>query len=297
MELLLQRVVDGLSDGAIYALFALAVVLVYRCTGFINFAQGEMATLTAFVAWFLWSPDDGGGLPLGIAILLAVAAAFVFGAAVERVVMRPFSGGDHLRMAIVTMGLLLVVGAVTAWTFGTTTRRLPSIFPPGGATFVGASISYSTLGILALLAAVSSLLYILFVRTTLGVTLRASSLNGESSSLLGIDVNRNLMIGWGLAASLGGLAAIMIAPSLYLSTTLMGNVMLYGFTAAVVGGLDSSVGAVVGGLMVGLIQSLASGYVPFIGTQLQLATALVVVVAILVARPQGIFGRTRLVRV
>lgn len=297
MELLLQRVLDGLSDGAIYALFALAVVLVFRATGFINYAQGEMGMLCAFVAWKMFDPNLGFGWPLAAAILVGVVAGFVLGAVTERVVIRPFEGGDHLRLSIASMGLLLIINSVAAFVFGTTTQRMPSIFGNGSIRIGNASIANDSLGQLLVLGVVSLLLWLLFTRTTLGVTLRASSQSPDSSRLLGINVKLNLLIGWGLAGLLGATAAIMIAPSLFVSPNMMANVMMYGFVAAVVGGLDSSIGAVVGGLLVGLVQSLASGYIAFIGTQLQLASALVVVLAILLIRPQGLFGRTRLERV
>lgn len=297
MDLLLQRVLDGLSDGAVYALFALAVVLVFRTTGFINFAQGEMGMICAFIAWKLFDPNLGFGLPLVLAIGVGILSGFVLGAVTERVVIRPFEGGDHLRLGIVSMGLLLIFNSVAAFIFGTTTQRIPSIFGNESVRIGNATIGVDTLGQFVVLGVAALLLWLLFTRTTLGVTLRASSQNPDSSQLLGIDVRRNLLVGWGLAGLLGATAAIMIAPSLFVSPNLMGNVMLYGFVAAVVGGLDSSVGAVVGGLGVGLVQSLSSGYIDFIGTQLQLASALVVVVAILIIRPQGLFGRARLERV
>ncbi len=297
MELFLQRLIDGLSDGSVYGLFALAVVLVYRTTGIVNFAQGEMGMICAFIAWQLSDPSDGWGLPLLIAIALAVVFGFFMGAATERIVVRPFLGGDHLRMALVTMGLFLAFNSLASFIFGTTTRNLQSPFGSGTVNIGGVHISSQTLGQFGALAVISLLLWLLFTRTTLGVTLRASSMNPESSRLLGIDVGRNLMVGWGLASALGAVSAILIAPTLYLSTGMMLNVMLYGFTAAVVGGLDSSTGAVLGGLLVGVIQSLASGYIPFVGTQLQLAFALLVVVLVLTLRPQGMLGRARLERV
>ncbi|GAA1750471.1 branched-chain amino acid ABC transporter permease [Aeromicrobium alkaliterrae] len=297
MELFAQRVVDGLSDGAIYAIVALALVLVYRSTRLLNFAQGEMGMFCAFITWQLSTAAGGPQIALPLAIVVGIVAGFVMGAGIERVVMRPFSSGDHLRMTMVTMGLLLVINALAAHLFSTTTQRLESPFGQGSIDLGGFFVSRHTVGVLVTLLAVSLALWILFTRTTVGISLRASSSNAESSRLLGVNVDRSLMLGWGLAGALGALAAILVAPTLYLSTTMMSTVTLYAFTAAVVGGLDSSIGAVVGGLGIGLVQSLASGYIPFIGTQLQLATALIVVLVALLARPQGLFGRPQLERV
>lgn len=293
MDLLLQRIVDGLSDGAIYGLVALAVVLVYRSTGVLNFAQGEMGMFCAFIAWRV---TEAGG-SLGLAIIVGVVAGFVLGGAIERVVMRPFEGGDHLRMTMVTVGVLLVVNALAGFLFTTATVRFASPFGSGTFSWGGVHIEKHSLGVLLSLAVVSAALWALFTKSNTGIRLRAASQNPESSQLLGINVGQNLLLGWGLAGAMGALAAMLIAPTAYLSTSMMSTVILFGFTAAIVGGLDSSVGAVVGGLGVGLLQNLVSGYVPFVGTQLQLATALVVVLVALLVRPQGLFGRARLVRV
>lgn len=297
MELLFQRLVDGLSDGAVYSLVALALVLVFRSTGILNFAQGEMGMICAFVTWQLWQPNGGFGLPLFAAIAAGVLAGGILGAVLERVVIRQFEDGDHMRTAMVTMGILLIITSIAGFVFSTATQRMPSPFPAGQISLAGAVVSKHTIGTMITLGAVGLLLWWLFTKTTLGITLRASSMNAESSRLLGIDVSRNLMIGWGLAGGLGALAAIVIAPTLFLSTSMMSTVLMYGFAAAVVGGLESPFGAVLGGLIVGVIQSMASAYVPFIGTQLQLLSALAVVLIVLLLRPQGIFGRKNMVRV
>lgn len=295
MELFLQRLMDGLSDGAVYALVALAVVMVYRTTGMLNFAQGEIGMVSAFVVWWLIS-DSGPGWPIHGAIVFGIVFGMLMGAALERGVVRPFEQGDHLRLTIVGLGVFLVLNSTAAFVFTTGTERMPSPFPIGSLRLGDVSIRYHSLGLLATLLIAGLALWLLFTRTTLGVTLRASSVNPSSSRLVGINVNQNLMTGWALAGGFAALAAILVAPTLYLSTSMMLIPLMYGFAAAVLGGLDSSVGAVIGGLLVGVAQNIVGGYVSFIGTDLQILTAFAIVVAVLLVRPQGLLGRARVVR-
>lgn len=297
MELLIQRLIDGTSNGFLYGAVALALVLIYRSTGLMNFAQGEMAMFTTLVVWKLADERVGFGLALTIAIPIGIVFAFLLGAALERAVIRPFSGSSPLNLLIVTLGLFLAINALAGYIFTTDTERLDSPFPSGGLSFGGVTITYLKLGTIVVLLIVALLIRQLFMGTKLGLGLRAAAMNPSSSRLAGIDVGRMMMIGWGLASVIGAIAAILVAPVVYVSTNMMAALLLYGFAAAVVGGFDSPFGALVGGVLVGLIQSLASGYLPFIGTQLQLATAFAVILLVLLIRPQGLFGRLPVERV
>ncbi|MDX6740744.1 branched-chain amino acid ABC transporter permease [Actinocorallia sp. A-T 12471] len=297
MALFLQRLIDGIGNGMLYGAVALALVLIYRATGLVNFAQGEMAMFCTFVTWKLADQELGFGLPIVVGIAGGVAFGFLFGAAVERVVVRPFEGADHLRQMIVTLGLFLALNALAAWVFTSSTERLDSPFPAGSLRIGGVSVAYQQLGVIAVLLVMALLLRLLFARTRLGLAMRGAAMNPESSRLLGVDVSRMLMVGWGLSAAIGALAGALVAPTVFVSPTMMQTLLLYGFAAAVLGGFDSAPGALVGGVIVGVVQAMASGYISAIGTQLQLATAFVLILVVLMLRPQGLFGRVSVERV
>jgi branched-chain amino acid transport system permease protein len=297
MALFLQRLIDGVSNGMLYGSVALALVLIYRATGLVNFAQGEMAMFCTFVTWKLADPDSGLGLPIVVGILGGVVFGFLFGAALERVVIRPFESADHLRQMIVTLGLFLALNSLAAYIFGADTQRLAAPFPSGALHLGGVTVSYQELGVIAVLLVTAALLRELFTRTRLGLAMRGAAMNPESSRLLGVDVSRMLMIGWGLSAAIGALAGALVAPAIFVSPGMMQTLLLYGFAAAVVGGFDSAPGALVGGVLVGVVQALASSYISAIGTQLQLTTAFVLILAVLLVRPQGLFGRVSVERV
>ncbi|SEE58297.1 branched-chain amino acid ABC transporter permease [Jiangella alba] len=293
--LLLQRLVDGIQSGVLYGALGMAVVLVYRSTGVLNFAAGEMAMLCTFVIWLFAA--DGLGLPIVVAILAGAMFGFAFGAGLERIVMRPFAQADHLRQAMVTTGLLLAINAAAGYLFSLDAHRLDSPFPAGGLDLGGVVVSYRRAGAMLLLVGIAIALRLVFTRTKLGLAMTGAAMNPASARMLGINVPRMLMLGWGMAAMLGAIVGAMVAPELFLSTTMMQALLLYGFAAAVLGGLDSYEGALVGGVAIGIIQSLASGYVGFIGTQLQLATAFAAILAVLLIRPEGLFGRKQVERV
>ncbi|MGI8330430.1 branched-chain amino acid ABC transporter permease [Actinomadura scrupuli] len=297
MALLVQRLIDGIGNGMLYGSVALALVLIYRATGMVNFAQGEMAMFCTFVTWKLADPDSGLGLPIIVGIIGGVVFGFLFGAGLERIVIRPFESADHLRQMIVTLGLFLALNSLAAYIFTADTQRLASPFPDDTLSFGGVSVSTREIGVVVVLLVMAALLRELFNRTRLGLAMRGAAMNPESSRLLGIDVSRMLMIGWGLSAAIGALAGALVAPQIFVSPGMMQTLLLYGFAAAVVGGFDSAPGALVGGVLVGLVQALASGYVSFIGTQLQLTTAFVLILAVLLVRPQGLFGRVSVERV
>ncbi len=293
MTLFLQQVVAGITTGAIYASLALALVLIYRSTQIVNFAQGEMAMFSTFIAWQFtqW------GWPVWGAIAVALAISFVGGCAIERVVIRPVEGKPILAIVIVTLGLLLIINQAAGWIWDFIIKPFPSPFPSGGFEVADVDINWSDLGVIVVLAASVAALWFLFQRTKIGLAMRAAAENPESSRLVGIDVGRMLMLGWGLAAVLGALSGVMVAPKLFLDPNMMLTVQIYAFAAATLGGFDSPVGAVVGGITVGVAENLAGTYVDAIGSDLKIAVPLLVIFAVLMIKPAGLFGRQVVARV
>lgn len=288
-----QQIIDGLASGAIYAALALALVLVHRATGVINFAQGELGVLSAYGAWTL----SALGAPVWLAVLGAVAASVPLGAMVERLVMRRFHGESALVRVVVTVGVLIFVNGLTGMIWGTDTKQFPAVFPAAILRVGGVAAAASAVGNLLVLLAVVVLLEILFLKTRFGLALRAVADNPESSALLGLPVHRLLMAGWGLAAALGALAACLIAPKVYLDPNMMATVLVYALAAAIVGGLNSPLGAIVAGLGIGVVENLAGVYVEFIGNDLRIAVPLALMAIVLLVRPQGLFGQRETERV
>jgi len=292
MARFVQVVVDGIADGAIYAALALALVLIFRSTGIVNFAQGEMAMFSTFIAWAL----NDSGRPLWLALLGAFALSFLGGMAIERVLIRPVEGSRPLTLLIVTLGLLVLINAAAGWIWGFSNRGFPSIFPSGAARLGDVALSLESLGIIAVLLAVVGLLWLLFQHTKLGLAMRAAAQNPESSRLVGINVGRLLMLGWGLAALLGALAGVLVAPRLFLDVNLMGGVLVYAFAGAALGGFDSPLGAVVGGWIIGVAENLAGTYVDAIGADLKVLVPLGIIFVVLLVRPSGLFGSPEVTR-
>jgi branched-chain amino acid transport system permease protein len=292
VERFLQVVVDGIADGSIYATLALALVLIFRSTGVVNFAQGEMAMFSTFLAWGLAQ----GGTPLWLAILGAFAVSFAGGMLVERVLIRPVEGGNPLSLVIVTLGLFIVVNAAAGWIWGFTLRDFPRIFPGGTAELGGVSLSIESLGIVGVLLAVVLLLWALFSHTSIGLTMRAAAQNPTSARLVGIPVGRMLMFGWGLAALLGAVAGVLVAPRLFLDTNMMSGVLVYSFAGAALGGFDSPLGAVVGSWIIGVTEGLAGTYVDVIGSDLKVLVPLTIIFVVLLVRPAGLFGSPEVTR-
>jgi branched-chain amino acid transport system permease protein len=293
VELFFQQVVNGIQSGAIYAALALAVVLIFRSTSLLNFAQGEMAMFSTYVAWLL--QDEGA--PIVLAILGAMALSVLGGALIERAVIRPVGTDNALAIVIVTIGIFIGVNALAGWIYGTDGRTFPRIFSNDSLAEVGGvTITRETVGTLGILLLVVGLLFLLFQKTKLGLAMRAVASNPESSALVGIKVGQILMLGWGLAAALGALAGSLAAPQLNLSQNLMLSVLVYSFAAATLGGFDSPIGAVVGGLLVGITQNLAGQYIDFFDG-FELASAFLLILIVLLVRPQGLFGRKVVTRV
>ena len=293
MELFFQQVVNGIQSGVIYASLALAIVLIFRTTSLLNFAQGELAMFSTFAAWQL----EDAGLPIVVAILGAMALSMVGGAAIERIIIRPVGKDNVLAIVIVTIGLFIAVNALAGWIYGTDGRTFPRIFENTPLIELGdVTITRETVGTAGILLIVVGLLYLLFQKTKVGLAMRAVASNDESARLVGIRVGRMLMFGWGLAAALGALAGAFAAPQLSLSQNLMLSVLVYSFAAATLGGFDSPLGAVVGGLIVGITQNLAGQYIDFFDG-FELASAFLLILIVLLVRPQGLFGKKVVTRV
>ncbi len=282
----LQNVVNGIASGSIYGAVALALVLIYRSTGVANFAQGEMAMFSTFIAWGLLQAD----VPLALAALGAIALSFAAGMLIERVVIRPIEGRDALTLVIVTLGLFITVNAAAGWIWGFNNRAFPSLFSDDRIEIGGVGITVENLAIIAITLGVVGGIYLLFTKTKIGLAIRAAAENPDSSRLNGISVGRTLMIGWGLAAAVGALAGILIAPRLFLDVNFMGGVLIYAFAAATLGGFDSPFGAIVGGWIIGVAETLAGTYVDFIGNDLRILVPLAIILAVLLVRPGGLFG-------
>jgi branched-chain amino acid transport system permease protein len=289
----LQQVVSGLASGGIYASLALALVLIYRATQVVNFAQGEMAMFTTFVAWSLMNH-----MPYWPAFVLTLVLAFAGGAALELVLIRPVQNAPVLTIVIVTIGLLIGLNGLARRIWGSEPRTLDSPFSTDPIRIGGVAFSIQDFGIIGVSLALVGLLFLFFQYTKLGLGLRAAALNPVASRLIGVRVSLMLALGWGLAAVLGAVAGMMAAPPLgSFDQNLMQPILLYAFAAAVLGGIDSPLGAVVGGLLLGVIVNLAGTYVDFVGADLRLPVALAIILVVLLLRPAGLFGREAVRRV
>jgi branched-chain amino acid transport system permease protein len=289
----LQQVVSGLASGGIYGSLALAIVLIHRSTGVINFAQGEMATLSAFVCWTL--VDHGWAFWPAFAATLVVS--FAGGVALQATVIRPLQGTGLLGIVILTIGLLIAINGLDTWIWGGAAKQFHGPFSTSPITVGGVAFSKQDIGVIGVSVVAVLFVGFLFTRTKLGLGLRAAAVNPTEARLVGVRVAAMLAVGWGLAAALGALAGVLAAPSLFLEPNMMQTVLLYAFAAAVLGGMDSPVGAVVGGLVLGVLLNLVGTYVHWIGGELRLATALAVILAVLLVRPAGLFGRAAVRRV
>jgi branched-chain amino acid transport system permease protein len=293
VEIFLQQVVSGLATGGIYGSLALALVMIYQATDVVNYAQGEMAMFSTYLAWTLIN----AGLPYWPAFFATLAIAFVGGLVIERAVIRPVENAPILTIVIVCIGLLVILNSLAGWIYSYIQKPFPSPFPEKplkiGTVFFGAH----DLGALGVTLVVLAFLYVFFRYTTLGLAMRAAAQNPSSSRLCGIRVGWMLAVGWGLAALVGAVAGMMVAPVVFLDPNMMAGILIYAFASATLGGFTSPGGAVLGGLIVGVVENLVGTYVRFIGTELKLTVALAVIFIVLVVRPSGLFGRTAVHRV
>jgi len=287
-----QQVLSGLGTGFIYASLALAISVVYQGTGVLNFAQGVMATVSAYLAWALVTE----GMNFWLALAIVLVASFGFGALTERVFIRPVEGAKPLVLITVTAALLVGFQAVVAIMWGDDPRRLTSPFGGGGVSLLGASLTAQQIGAASVVLVTLAAAGAFFRYTNLGLRMRAAAQNPASAGLLAIDVGRMLALGWGLAATVGAVAGVIYAPTLGISPGMMDSSLLLALAAATLGGFDSRVGAVLGGLKLGVASNLASRYVPGIQADLQLIVPFLVIFVVLMLRPQGLFGRLSSVR-
>jgi branched-chain amino acid transport system permease protein len=290
----MQQVVAGLASGSIYASLALALVLIHRATGVINFAQGEMATLSTYIAWTLTTNHGWSYWP---AFAFTLVASFVGGAAIHQTIIRPNEKGSLLRVVIVTIGLLLAINGLIILIWSGEIRAIESPFPGGTFEIAGVAISWQDVGTIGVVLATVVALWLLFQYTKLGLAMRAAATNPAEARLVGVRVTWMLSLGWGLAAVLGAISGMLAAPSIFLDPNLMAALLIYAFAAAVLGGIDSPVGAIVGGLILGVGLNLIGQYVDFVGTDLRLPVALAVILVVLLVKPSGIFGRPEVRRV
>ena len=288
MAAFFQQIVAGLATGAIYASLALALVLIHRATGVINFAQGEMAMFTTYIAWTLTANHGFSYWP---AFAVTLLFAFALGLGLQRIVIRPIERGPILTTVIVTIGLVLIFNGAAGWIWSAEVRAFPSPFPNDTWNIGGVAISVQDVGTFGVVVVLVLLLAAFFRFTKIGLALRASALNPEASRLVGVRVGWMLGIGWGLAAVLGAVAGMLAAPTIFLDPNLMQAILIYSFAAAVLGGIDSPLGAVAGGLLLGVGLNLIGAYVDFVGADLRLPVALLIILVVLLVRPAGLFGK------
>lgn len=291
LTLYLQRVIDGATNGVLYGMVALALVLVFKATGVINFAQGAMAMFGTFLAF---TAVDKFAIPLVIAILIGMVLSAGAAAGIERVLIRPFDPSNHLPIIIVTLALYLALNALAALLWGFDPRGFPTLFPTDSGDYLsigGARLYYTNLGTALVAVAVVVALHLTLSRSRLGLAFRCVASNVESSRLLGVHIGRTVQSSWAIAAAVGTLAGCLAAPTTYLDPTFMDKILIYAFAAATLGGLDSIAGALVGGVVTGLAIALLTGYVPWLGGEFALGCAFFVIIAVLQFKPSGLLGR------
>jgi branched-chain amino acid transport system permease protein len=292
MELFTNQVLAGIATGAIYACMALAVVMIYQAIDHLNFAQGEMAMFSTFIAWQLiqW------GVPYWAAFVLTLAISFAGGIAIERTLFKPLANAPILTHVAGFIALFAIINSVAGLTWDFTIKQFPTPF--GSHPFLGSQlISTHQAGMIGVTIVLLLLLYVFFRFTRIGLAMRAAASLPESARLVGINVGWMIALGWGMATAIGAIAGMLIAPIVFLEPNMMGGVLLYGFASAVLGGLTSPFGAVIGGFLVGVFENLVGTYIPGIGTELKLPIALALIVIVLVVKPNGLFGRTVVQRV
>jgi branched-chain amino acid transport system permease protein len=293
MQQFWQQVVSGIASGSIYASLALSLALVYRASGVVNFAQGEMAMFSTYVALAFVNQ----GLGYWEAFGAAIAVSFVGGIVVERVAIRPVEHAPVLSVVIVTIGLLVIFNGLASWIWSPQVQFFPSGFSGGTVEIGGVTIGWDQLGVIGVTLGAMLVFFGFFRFTRVGLTMRAAAVNPEASRLLGVRVSWMLALGWGFAAVLGAVSGMLIAPINLLTPNMMQSVLLYAFAAAVLGGLGSPIGAVIGGLGLGVTLNLLGTYVDFVTPELKLPLALGILLAILLVRPAGLFGRPAVLRV
>jgi branched-chain amino acid transport system permease protein len=301
MEQFLQQIASGLANGAIYACVALALVMIYVSTDHINFAQGEMAMFSTYLSWQLMT----WGLSFWFAFIIAVILSFALGVLIERIILRPLHTAPVLSIIVVFIGLLAIFNSVAGAIWSYLIKEFPSPFPKSSFGIAGV-IGPHQLGVVVVTLIVLGLLFAFFRYTPLGLAMRAAAQNPQMARLVGVRVDWMLALGWGLAASVGAVAGIMVAHIVYLDPNMMGGILLYAFASALVGGISNPAGAVAGGFIVGILENM----VAFAGNQIEkttgiyiigngekLTVALIIVIFVLTVKPAGLFGRVVVKRV
>ena len=292
MELLLHQVLAGLATGGIYACLALALVMIYQAIDHLNFAQGEMAMFSTFIAWQLIEL----GTPYWVAFVATLAISFVAGVLIDRVLFRPIHDAPILSHIVVFIALFGILNSLAGFIWDFNVKNFPTPF--GSRPLLGSGlISSHDGGMIGVTILLLVFLYVFFRHTRIGLAMRAAAANPQSARLAGIRVGWMIALGWGMAAAIGAVAGMLIAPVVFLEPNMMTSVLLYGFAAAVVGGLTSPGGAVIGGFAVGIIENLAGTFIPYVGRELKLTIALFLIVAVLLVKPSGLFGRRVVSRV
>jgi branched-chain amino acid transport system permease protein len=291
MELLLHQVMAGLATGGIYACMALAVVMIFQAIDHLNFAQGEMAMFSTFIAWQVMQ----WGQPYWVAFVAAVVLSFIGGVLIERVLFRPIHNAPVLSSLVAFIALFSILNSAAGYLWDYTIKTFPTPF--GHKPLLAGLADTHEAGMIGVTLGLLCLLYLFFRGTRLGLAMRAAAANPESARLVGIRVGWMTALGWGMAASIGAVAGMLIAPVVFLEPNMMLGVLLYGFAGAVLGGLTSPGGAVLGGFAVGVIENVAGTFIPYVGRELKLTIALILIVAVLMVRPSGLFGRSVVSRV
>lgn len=292
MELFLQQVVAGVSSGAIYALMALSVVMIFQAIHHLNFAQGEMAMFSTYIAWQLME----WGLPWYLAFPVTVIISFFGGFVIERTIFKPIQNAPVLSHIVVFIAIFAILNSLAGFIWDFTIKSVASPF--GSGSFMGSNLlgkhqaGMITVTILMLIA-----IWAFFRFTRVGLAMRAAAANPESARLVGVRVARMTALGWGMASAIGAVAGILIAPVVFLEPNMMLSILLYGFAGAVLGGLTNPLGAVIGGFLVGIIENLAGTYLGEVGAELKLSIALVLIILVLVVKPEGLLGRKIVQRV
>ncbi|HEY0425828.1 MAG TPA: branched-chain amino acid ABC transporter permease [Rhodopila sp.] len=290
MEFFVQQIASGLTSGAIYACVALGLVMIYVSTDHINFAQGEMAMFATYLSWAMIN----AGVPFWVAFGLTIAIAFSGGLFIQRVILKPLENAPVLALVVSFIALLSIFNAMAGMIWSYTIKQFPSPFPNRD-LFGNGLVSIQQLGVVGVTLIMLGFLTVFFRYTTLGLAMRAAAQNPVSARLMGVRVSWMLALGWGLAAAIGAVAGMLVAPIVFLDPNMMTGILVYGFASALVGGIGNPMGAVAGGFIVGVLENLVGSYV--IGNELKLTFALVVVIGVLLLKPAGLFGRVIVRRV
>lgn len=279
-----QQILSGLATGSIYALGAFGLVLIFKTMDTVNFAQGKMAMVTAFIAWTCMNRFH---TPYWAAFIVAVVFGAVMGMAIERVFLRPVQGSSPLTLIIITLGLVMILEGVAGWVFGFDTKSFTEAIKGSPVSVLGAKISPHNILIIVVTFAIMLGIYLFFKYTRAGIAIRATAQDITTSYLMGINVSRVFSSTWAVSAMIGAIAGMLIAPVTFMSTNMMDEVQLKAFSAAVLGGFTSLEGAVAGGLILGVLENLVAGY---ISPEFKTSFAFALIIVILWIKPSGLFG-------